>query len=147
MVATDPSAPISPSPKSTSPPLASGDPPLPFAGQPGLADASGPSSQPRASASGFGFADEVPPIGPTEAGEGSDRASLSDFSATDICSYLVNNDVYIGDGLQEVKDWSCNRKMGFIFDCHSLVSSSVSLVILFIRTCFLTCVVLFSDDE
>ena len=58
----------------------------------------------------------------TEAGEGSYRASLSGFSATDICSYLVNNDVYIGDGLQEVKDWSCNRKMGFIFDCHSLTS-------------------------
>ena len=121
MVTTDPSAPIS-SPKSTSPLLASGDPPLPSAGQPGLADSPGPSGQPRSSASGSGFADEVPPIGPTEAGEGSDRASLSGFSATDICSYLVNNDVYIGDGLQEVKDWSCNRKMGFIFDCHSLVS-------------------------
>ena len=120
-MATDPSAPIS-SPKSTSPSLASDDLVLPFAGYPGLSDASGPSGQPRASASGFGFTDEVPPFGPTEAGEGSDRASLSGFSATDICSYLVNNDVYIGDGLQEVKDWSCNRKMGFIFYCHSLVS-------------------------
>ena len=73
------------------------------------------------SATGSGLADEVPPIGPTEAGEGSDRASLSGFSATDICSYLVNNDVYIGDGLQEVKDLSCNRKMEFFFNCHSLV--------------------------
>ena len=118
---TDPNAPISP-PKPTSPLLAPGDPNLPFADQPGLADVSGPSGQPRASASGFGFTDEVPPFGTTEAGEGSDRASLSGFSATDICSHLVNNDVYIGEGLQEVKDWSCNRKMGFIFDCHSLVS-------------------------
>ena len=102
--------------------LASGDPNLPFAGQPGLADVSGPSGQPRASASGFGFTDEVPPFSPTEAGEGSDRASLSGFSATDICSHMVNNDVYIGEGLQEVKEWSSNRKMEFIFDCHSLVS-------------------------
>ena len=145
--ATNPSAPISSSPKSTSPPLASDDPPLPFAGLPGLAGASGPFGQSRASASGSGFADDVPPIGPTEAGEGSDRASLSGFSATDICSYLVNNDVYIGDGLQEVKDLSCNRKMEFIFNCHSLVGFFCILGHLFIHTCFLTCVVLFSDDE
>ena len=98
VVTTDPSAPIS-SPKSTSPLLASGDPNLPFAGQPGLADVSGPSGQPRASTSGFSFTDEVPPFGPTEAGEGSDQASLSGFSATDICSHLVTNDVYIGEGL------------------------------------------------
>ena len=96
--------PISSPPKSTSPPLASDEPTLPSAGQPILP-----------------LADEVPPIGPTGAGEGSDRVPLSDFSATDICSYLVNNDVYIGDGLQEVKDLSCNRKMEFFFNCHSLV--------------------------
>ena len=145
--ATDPSAPISSSPKSTSPPLASDEPPLPSAGQPGLADVPGPSDQSRASASGSGFTDEVPPIGPTGAGEGSDRASLSGFSATDICSYLVNNDVYIGDGLQEVKDLSCNRKMEFFFNCHSLVGFFCIFGHLFIHTCFLTCVVLFSDDE
>ncbi|KAK0593829.1 hypothetical protein LWI29_018610 [Acer saccharum] len=46
--------------------------------------------------------------------------SLFDFSATEICSYLVNNDIYIGDSWGHVKDKSCNRKMEFFFNCHSL---------------------------
>ena len=101
--------------------MASDKPHVPSVGQPGSTDVPVPSDQFGASASGSGFAGEVPPTRSTEAGEGSDRVSLSDFTATDICSYLVNNDVYIGEGMEHVKDRSCNRKMEFFFNCHSLV--------------------------
>ncbi|KAK0578023.1 hypothetical protein LWI29_003785 [Acer saccharum] len=59
-------------------------------------DRPGPSNQAGTSASGSGLAREVPPTGPVEADEG--NVSLFDFSATEICSHLANNDVYIGDG-------------------------------------------------
>ncbi|KAK0576558.1 hypothetical protein LWI29_019632 [Acer saccharum] len=59
-------------------------------------DRPGPSNQAGTSASGSGLAREVPPSGPVEADEG--NVSLFDFSATEICSHLANNDVYIGDG-------------------------------------------------
>ena len=85
-------------------------------------DRPGPSNQAGTSASGSGLAREVPPTGPVEADEG--NVSLFDFSATEICSHLANNDVYIGDGWGHVKNKSCNRKMEFFFNCHSLVGSS-----------------------
>ncbi|KAK1588630.1 hypothetical protein Q3G72_025213 [Acer saccharum] len=77
-------------------------------------DRPGPSNQAGTSASGSGLAREVPPTGPVEADEG--NVSLFDFSATEICSHLANNDVYIGDGWGHVKNKSCNRKMEFFFN-------------------------------
>ncbi|KAK0582276.1 hypothetical protein LWI29_023682 [Acer saccharum] len=64
--------------------------------------------------------DQPRPSGPVEADEG--NVSLFDFSATEICSHLVNNDIYIGESWGHVKDKSCNRKMEFFFNCHSLAS-------------------------
>ncbi|KAK0593739.1 hypothetical protein LWI29_036042 [Acer saccharum] len=84
---------------------------------------SGPSNQAGTSASGSGLAHEVPPTGPVEADEG--NVSLFDFSATEICSHLANNDIYIGDGWGHVKNKSCNRKMEFFFNCHSLMMSEM----------------------
>ncbi|KAK0585696.1 hypothetical protein LWI29_032630 [Acer saccharum] len=120
-----------PTPTSTaSPPTVTGEPnfsstvhPGP-SGWPGSADKPGSSKQPGASASGSGFAREAPPAGPTEAGDGAEFVSLSDLSAADICSYLSNNDVYVGEGWEHVKSRSCNRKMEFFFNCHSLVGFS-----------------------
>ncbi|KAK0588698.1 hypothetical protein LWI29_004319 [Acer saccharum] len=89
-------------------------------GPPESVDRPGPSKQPGTSASGLGFAHEAPPAGPTGADEG--NVSLSDFSATEICSHLVNNDVYIGESWGHVKGKSCNRKMEFFFNCHSLLA-------------------------
>ncbi|KAK0589289.1 hypothetical protein LWI29_012148 [Acer saccharum] len=86
-------------------------------------DRPGPSNQAGTSASGSGLAREVPPTGPVEADEG--NVSLFDFSATEICSHLANNDVYIGDGWGHVKNKSCNRKMEFFFNCHSLMMSEM----------------------
>ncbi|KAK0593761.1 hypothetical protein LWI29_028085 [Acer saccharum] len=86
-------------------------------------DRPGPSNQAGTSASGSDLAREVPPIGPVEADEG--NVSLFDFSATEICSHLANNDVYIGDGWGHVKNKSCNRKMEFFFNCHSLMMSEM----------------------
>ncbi|KAK0604399.1 hypothetical protein LWI29_015292 [Acer saccharum] len=86
-------------------------------------DRPGPSNQAGTSASGSGLAREVPPTGPVEANEGS--VSLFDFSATEICSHLANNDVYIGDGWGHVKNKSCNKKMEFFFNCHSLMMSEM----------------------
>ncbi|KAK0577614.1 hypothetical protein LWI29_035816 [Acer saccharum] len=109
--------------------------PAVVAGEPGVSDQPRPSGpcestdQPRpsnqagTSASGSGLASEVPPTGPVEADEG--NVSLFDFSATEICSHLANNDVYIGDGWGHVKNKSCNKKMEFFFNCHSLMMSEM----------------------
>ncbi|KAK0584976.1 hypothetical protein LWI29_021609 [Acer saccharum] len=86
-------------------------------------DRPGPSHQAGTSASGSGSAREVPPAGPVEAEEGS--VSLFDFSATEICSHLTNNDVYIGESWGHVKNKSCNKKMEFFFNCHSLMMSEM----------------------
>ncbi|KAK0600947.1 hypothetical protein LWI29_019890 [Acer saccharum] len=83
----------------------------------------GPSHQAGTSASGSGSAREVPPTGPVGAEEGS--VSLFDFSATEICSHLANNDVYVGEGWGHVKNKSCNKKMEFFFNCHSLMMSEM----------------------
>ncbi|KAK0601946.1 hypothetical protein LWI29_028944 [Acer saccharum] len=110
------------SPRPASPAVAMGEPsvsdqPRP-SGQSESTDRPGPSNQAGTSASGSGLAHEVPPTGPVEADEG--NVSLFDFSATEICSHLANNDIYIGDGWGHVKNKSCNRKMEFFFNCHSL---------------------------
>ncbi|KAK0571920.1 hypothetical protein LWI29_023592 [Acer saccharum] len=120
--------PASTSPRPSSPSVAMGEPnvssdqPRP-SGQPESIDRPGPSKQPGASASGSGFSHEAYPAGPVEADEG--NMSLFDFSATEICSHLVNNDIYIGDSWGHVKDKSCNRKMEFFFNCHSLMMSEL----------------------
>ncbi|KAK0599181.1 hypothetical protein LWI29_003016 [Acer saccharum] len=110
-------------PASTSPVVVMGEPsvsdqPRP-SGQSESTDWPGPSNQAGTSASGSGLAHEVPLTGPVEADEG--NVSLFDFSATEICSHLANNDIYIGDGWGHVKNKSCNRKMEFFFNCHSLM--------------------------
>ena len=119
--------PASTPPRTASPPVAMGesnvssDQPRPSS-QPESVDQPGPSKQTGTSASGSGFAHEAPPAGSSGADEG--NVSLSDFLATEICSHLVNNDVYIGESWGHVKGKSCNRKMEFFFNCHSLVSFS-----------------------
>ncbi|KAK0588297.1 hypothetical protein LWI29_037420 [Acer saccharum] len=70
-----------------------------------------------------GVAHEAPPVGSNEADKGT--VSLSDFLATEICSHLINNDVYIGEGWEHVKGKPCNRKMKFFFNCHSLMMSEL----------------------
>ncbi|KAK0592059.1 hypothetical protein LWI29_012594 [Acer saccharum] len=98
---TLPAAPSQPaSPRPASPAVVVGEPgvsdqPRP-SGPSESTDRPGPSHQAGTSASGSGSAREVPPTGPVEAEEGS--VSLFDFSATEICSHLANNDVYIGEG-------------------------------------------------
>ncbi|KAK0582319.1 hypothetical protein LWI29_024133 [Acer saccharum] len=117
--------PTSTLPRTASPPVAMGesnvssDQPRP-SGQLESVDRPGPSKQAGTSAAGSGFSHGAPPEGSTEAGEGT--VSLSDFSATEICSHLINNDVYISEGWEHVKSKSCNRKMEFFFNCHSLTS-------------------------
>ncbi|KAK0594828.1 hypothetical protein LWI29_001006 [Acer saccharum] len=112
-----------------SPPVAMGESDV-SSGQPQpsgrseLADLPGPSKRPEVSTSGSGVAHEAPPMGSNEAGEGT--VSLSDFSATEICSHLINNDVYIGEGWEHVKGKPCNRKMEFFFNCHSLMMSELA---------------------
>ena len=119
--------PASTSPRPASPSVAMGEPnvssdqPRP-SGQPESIDRPGPSKQPGTSTSGSGFTHEAPPAGPVEVDEG--NVSLFDFSATEICSHLVNNDIYIREGWQHVKGKSCNRKMEFFFNYHLLVSFS-----------------------
>ncbi|KAK0573748.1 hypothetical protein LWI29_013000 [Acer saccharum] len=117
--------PASTPPRTASPPVAMGESnvssnqPRP-SGRPESVDRPGPSKQPRTSTSGSGFTHEASPAGQTGADEG--NVSLSDFSATEICSHLVNNDVYIGESWGHVKGKSCNRKMEFFFNCHSLLA-------------------------
>ncbi|KAK0588977.1 hypothetical protein LWI29_007964 [Acer saccharum] len=124
--------PASTPPRTASPPVAMGelnvsssDQPRPF-GRPESVDRPGPSKQPgaSASASGSGVAHEAPPTGSAEADEGT--VSLSDFLATEICSHLINNNVYIGEGWEHVKGKSCNRKMEFFFNYHSLMMSGLA---------------------
>ncbi|KAK0571820.1 hypothetical protein LWI29_022029 [Acer saccharum] len=83
-----------------------------------------PSKQPEISASDSGVAHEAPSTGPTEAEEG--IVSLSDFSAIEICSHLINNDVYISEGWGHVKGKSYNRKMEFFYNYHSLMMSELA---------------------
>ncbi|KAK0606564.1 hypothetical protein LWI29_000692 [Acer saccharum] len=110
-----------------SPLVAMGEPdvssgqPQPF-GRSESADRPGPSKQHGVSTFGSGVAHEAPPVGSDEAGEGT--VSLSDFSATEICLHLINNDVYIGEGWEHVKGKPCNKKMEFFFNCHSLLRES-----------------------
>ncbi|KAK0575162.1 hypothetical protein LWI29_034824 [Acer saccharum] len=113
-----------------SPPMAVGEPNVSSSGQPRQpgrpesVDRPRPSKQPgasaSASASGSGVTREAPPVGSTKADE--EAVSLSDFSATEICSHLINNNVYIGEGWEHVKGKPYNRKMEFFFNCHSLAS-------------------------
>ncbi|KAK4856246.1 hypothetical protein QYF36_015660 [Acer negundo] len=56
----------------------------------------------------------------------SDFFSLLDFSALEILSHLVQNDVYVGQGWEHVKNKLCNRKMEFFFNCHSLMMSKMA---------------------
>ncbi|KAK1578078.1 hypothetical protein Q3G72_027349 [Acer saccharum] len=119
-----------PTPPRTASPLvamgelnASSDQPRP-SGRPESVDRPGLSKQLGTSASGSGVAHEAPSVGPTEADEGT--VSLSDFLATEICSHLINNDVYIGKGWEHVKGKPCNRKMEFFFNCHSLMMSELA---------------------
>ncbi|KAK0578949.1 hypothetical protein LWI29_018937 [Acer saccharum] len=81
---------------------------------------------------------EALPMGSTEANEGSSYVSLSDFSAVEICSHLINNDVYVGEGWEHVKGKSCNRKMEFFFNCHSLVGFLQNFCYISVYAYFLT---------
>ncbi|KAK0593309.1 hypothetical protein LWI29_034623 [Acer saccharum] len=112
------------SPRPVSPAVVMGEPSVSDQPRPSgpseSTDRPGPSNQAGTSASSSGLAHEVPLTGPVEADEG--NVSLFDFSATEICSHLANNDIYIGDGWGHVKNKSCNRKMEFFFNCHSLLA-------------------------
>ncbi|KAK0574025.1 hypothetical protein LWI29_017136 [Acer saccharum] len=124
----EPTIPASTSPRTASPSVAIGEPNVSsdqprLSGQPESIDRPSPSKQPGTSASGSGFTHETNPAGPVEADEG--NMYLFDFSATEICSHLVNNDIFIGDCWGYVKDKSCNRKMEFFFNCHSLMMSEL----------------------
>ncbi|KAK0577777.1 hypothetical protein LWI29_038441 [Acer saccharum] len=94
----------------------------------------------REGASSFG-ATAIPPISATpppaaaektsascaaEAGEGDETVSLSDFTAAEICSYLMNNNVYVGESWEQIKKGSCNKKMEFFFNCYSLMLSELT---------------------
>ena len=85
-------------------------------------------------------------MGSTEANEGSSYVSLSDFSAVEICSHLINNDVYVGEGWEHVKGKPCNRKMEFFFNCHSLVGFSPQSRYISVYIYFIIRMFLFSDD-
>ncbi|KAK0572997.1 hypothetical protein LWI29_001633 [Acer saccharum] len=89
----------------TPPPVAADKPNTSFVGQPespgrqGPTDKPGSSRQDGASASGSGVAHGVPPIDPAEAGEGDEFVSLSDFTTAEICSYIMNNNIYVAEKL------------------------------------------------
>ncbi|KAK0572445.1 hypothetical protein LWI29_031558 [Acer saccharum] len=110
----------------TPPPAAAEKPSSSFAGQPGSPGRQGPTDKPgssrqgEAAASGSGVAHGAPPVDPAEAGEGDESVSLSDFTAAEICSYLMNNNVYVGESWEQIKKGSCNKKMEFFFNCYSL---------------------------
>ncbi|KAK0572343.1 hypothetical protein LWI29_030181 [Acer saccharum] len=103
-----------------------------FVGQPGPPGRNEPTEKPgssrqdEATASGSGVAHEAPPVDPTEAGKGVETVSLSDFTAAEICTYIMNNNVYVGEDWEELKKRSCNRKMEFFFNCHSLLLSELA---------------------
>ncbi|KAK0582902.1 hypothetical protein LWI29_030944 [Acer saccharum] len=119
---TIPQASVTPPPATTDGPDAS------FVGQPGPPGRKEPTKKPgssrqdEATASGSGVAHEAPPVDPTEAGKGVETVSLSDFTAAEICTYIMNNNVYVGEDWEELKKRSCNRKMEFFFNCHSLLA-------------------------
>ncbi|KAK0586842.1 hypothetical protein LWI29_013227 [Acer saccharum] len=87
----------------TPPPATADGPGASFVGQPGPpgrkepTEKPGSSRQDEATASGSGVAHEAPPVDPTEAGEGVETVSLSDFTAAEICTYIMNNNVYVGE--------------------------------------------------
>ncbi|KAK0586508.1 hypothetical protein LWI29_008170 [Acer saccharum] len=116
----------------TPPPATADGPGASFIGQPGPpgrrepTEKPGSSRQDEATASGSGVAHEAPPVDPTEAGEGVETVSLSDFTAAEICTYIMNNNVYVGEDWEELKKRSCNRKMEFFFNCHSLLLSELA---------------------
>ncbi|KAK0585815.1 hypothetical protein LWI29_034318 [Acer saccharum] len=95
-------------------------------GQQGPTDKPGSSRQGEAAASGSGVAHGAPPVDPAEAGEGDETISLSDFTAAEICSYLMNNNVYVGESWEQIKKGSCNKKMEFFFNCYSLMLSELT---------------------
>ncbi|KAK0595319.1 hypothetical protein LWI29_005616 [Acer saccharum] len=106
----EPDVPVSALPRLAPPPAATDEPNTSSTGRLGPASQLGPSTQMGApvSASCSSVAREAPPVGSTEAGEGSHYVSLSDFSATEMCSYLLHHNVYIGEGWEHMKDKSCN---------------------------------------
>ncbi|KAK1580982.1 hypothetical protein Q3G72_001883 [Acer saccharum] len=114
------------------PPVAADKPNTSFVGQPrspgqqGPTDKPGSSRQDGASASGSGVAHGAPSIDPAEAGEGDESVSLSDFTAAEICSYIMNNNIYVGESWEQMKKGSCNKKMEFFFNCHSLMLSELT---------------------
>ncbi|KAK0570632.1 hypothetical protein LWI29_004136 [Acer saccharum] len=116
----------------TPPPAAAEKPSTSFAGQPGSPGRQGPTDKPgssrqgEAAASGSGVAHGAPPVDPAEAGEGDESVSLSDFTAAEICSYIMNNNVYVGESWEQIKKGSCNKKMEFFFNCYSLMLSELT---------------------
>ncbi|KAK0607104.1 hypothetical protein LWI29_009391 [Acer saccharum] len=94
-----------PQTSATPPPVAADEPDTSFVGQPRSSgrkeptDKPGSSRQAGATASGSGVAHEAPPIDPTEVGEGVEFISLSDFTAAEICSHIMNNNVYVDGNL------------------------------------------------
>ncbi|KAK0573752.1 hypothetical protein LWI29_013027 [Acer saccharum] len=114
----------------TPPPVAADKPNTSFVGQPGSPGQQGPTDKPGssrqngASTSGSGVAHGAPPIDPAEAGEGDEFVSLSNFTAAEICSYIMNNNVYVGESWEQMKKGSCNKKMEFFFNCHSLLQAT-----------------------
>ncbi|KAK0588177.1 hypothetical protein LWI29_035418 [Acer saccharum] len=116
----------------TPPPAAAEKTSASCAGQPGSSGQQGPTDKPgssrqgEAAASGSGVAHGAPPVDPAEAGEGDETVSLSDFTAAEICSYLMNNNVYVGESWEQIKKGSCNKKMEFFFNCYSLMLSELT---------------------
>ncbi|KAK0599495.1 hypothetical protein LWI29_005832 [Acer saccharum] len=119
-----------PQASATPPPATADRPGASFVGQPGPPSRKEPteksrsSRQDEATASGSGVAHEAPPVDPTEVGEEVETVSLSDFTAAEICIYIMNNNV--GEDWEELKKRSCNRKMEFFFNCHSLLLSELA---------------------
>ncbi|KAK0578755.1 hypothetical protein LWI29_015694 [Acer saccharum] len=116
----------------TPPPVAAEKPSTSFAGQPGSPGRQGPTDKPGSSrqdgaaASGSGVAHGAPPVDPAEAGEGDESVSLSDFTTAEIFSYIMNNNVYVGESWEQIKKGSCNKKMKFFFNCYSLMLSELT---------------------
>ncbi|KAK0592109.1 hypothetical protein LWI29_013480 [Acer saccharum] len=122
----------SPPISATPPPVAAEKTSASCAGQPGSSGQQGPTEKPgssrqgEAAASGSGVAHGAPSVDPAEAGEGDETVSLSDFTAAEICSYLMNNNVYVGESWEQIKKGSCNKKMEFFFNCYSLMLSELT---------------------
>ncbi|KAK0597456.1 hypothetical protein LWI29_025481 [Acer saccharum] len=93
-----------PQTNATPPPAVADEPDTSFVGQPGSPGRKEPTNKPGSSrqagatASGSGAAYEAPLVDPTEADEGGEFVSLSDFTAAEICSHIMNNNVYVGEG-------------------------------------------------